>query len=153
MTEFIAIAAVSKNGVIGRDNDIPWDESADMKFFRETTMGEPVIMGRRTWESLPSGLDGRLTVVLSERTHNYGDVHATSIEEAKDVVANYDTAFVAGGEHVYRQMLNDCNRLVLTRIPEEFKGDAIFPEYPPEDFEWELYKEKTCQGLKFQEWR
>lgn len=153
MTELIAIAAASENGVIGRDNSIPWHYPADMKFFREQTMKRPVIMGRRTYEALPGGLDGRLTVVLSECTHNYGDIHATSIEEAKDAVVGHNKAFVAGGEQVYRQMLSDCNRLVLTRIPGRYQGDAVFPEYPPDEFGWELVHSKTVEDLRFEEWR
>ena len=130
------IAAVARNGVIGKDNQLLWHLPGDMRHFRETTRGKPVIMGRKTWESLPEKfrpLPGRLNVVVS-RTPDYaapGAVLAGSLAEALEKAGDGDEVFVIGGAELYRQALPLAGRLYLTEISADFAGDARFPELPP----------------------
>lgn len=133
------IAAVARNGVIGKDNQLLWHLPGDMRHFRETTRGKPVIMGRKTWESLPEKfrpLPGRLNVVVS-RDPAYAAPGATlagSLDEAIDVAQNAEEAFVIGGAQLYRQALPFADRLYLTEIAADFAGDTWFPEVLPEDW-------------------
>ncbi|MDR2614595.1 MAG: dihydrofolate reductase [Candidatus Accumulibacter sp.] len=127
------IAAVARNRVIGRDNRLLWHLPGDMRHFRETTRDRPVIMGRRTWESLPARfrpLPGRPNVVVS-RNPDYaapGAARAGSLIEAIEKAGSEDEIFVIGGAELYRQALPFAERLYLTEIAAEFPGDALFPE-------------------------
>ena len=133
------IAAVARNGVIGRDNQLLWHLPGDMRHFRETTRGKPVIMGRKTWESLPEKfrpLPGRLNVVVS-RTPDYaapGAVLAGSLEDALGKAGEDDEVFVIGGAELYCQALPLAERLYLTEISADFDGDTRFPEIPPDEW-------------------
>lgn len=139
------IAATAHGAVIGIDNRMPWNLPEDMKFFRETTRGKPVIMGRKTWESLPEAfrpLPGRLNIVLSRnpKFHAEGCTVATSFQDALGIAAasKAEIAFVIGGAELYRQTLPYADLLLLTEIEGEFKGDAFFPEF--DKTEWEVTK-------------
>jgi dihydrofolate reductase len=128
------IAAVARRRVIGRDNRLPWHLPGDMRHFRETTRGRPVIMGRRTWESLPEKfrpLPGRLNVVVSGNPGcpALGAVVAGSLAAAVEAAGNSGEIFVIGGAGLYRQALPFAERLYLTEIDAEFLGDAFFPEF------------------------
>ena len=133
------IAAIARNRVIGNDNQLLWHLPGDMRHFRETTRGKPVIMGRKTWESLPEKfrpLPGRLNIVVS-RNPAYaapGATLATSLEDALKQVKDADEAFVIGGADLYRQALPFAERLYLTELTADFEGDTSFPEMPPEDW-------------------
>ena len=133
------IAAVARNGVIGKDNQLLWHLPGDMRYFRDTTRGKPVIMGRRTWESLPEKfrpLPGRLNIVLS-RDPTYltqGATRVTSLDEALTHCASTDEVFVIGGGDLYRQALPLAGRVYLTEITTDFEGDTLFPELPPADW-------------------
>ena len=133
------IAAVARNGVIGQDNQMPWHLPGDMRHFRETTRGRPVIMGRRTWESLPEKfrpLPERLNVVVS-RNPDYaapGAVLAGSLADALGKAGNEGEIFVIGGADLYRQALPLAGRLYLTEIAADFAGDTRFPDVAPEDW-------------------
>ena len=134
------IAAVARNRVIGEDNQLLWHLPQDMRHFRETTRGKPVIMGRKTWESLPESfrpLPGRHNIVVS-RNPAYIAPGATlvgSLAEAIDQTEKADEVFVIGGEALYRQALPLAQRLYLTEIDQDFQGDAFFPEFIPEDWQ------------------
>lgn len=134
------IAAVARNGVIGKDNQLLWHLPGDMRHFRETTRGKPVIMGRKTWESLPEKfrpLPGRLNIVVS-RDPGYqapGATLAGSLQDAIEIARNAEEAFVIGGAELYRQALPFADRLYLTEIAADFAGDTWFPEVPPEDWQ------------------
>lgn len=127
------IAAVARNRVIGKDNQLLWHLPEDMKYFREVTRGHPVIMGRKTWESLPEKfrpLPGRHNIVVS-RNANYpapGATLAGSLEEAIRLTQAENEAFVIGGEAIYRIALPLAQRLYLTEIEQEYEGDAHFPD-------------------------
>lgn len=135
------IAGVARNGVIGRDNTLLWRLPEDMKFFRATTMGAPVIMGRKTWESLPERfrpLPGRHNIVLTRQAgfQAAGASIATHLDEAL-TLAQRDhppRVFVIGGAQIYREALPRADELVLTEIERDFDGDAHFPDVPRDVF-------------------
>lgn len=127
--ELIIIAAVSRNGVIGRDNSLPWRLRADLQHFRATTMGHPILMGRKTWESLGHPLSGRKNLVLT-RDRSFKAEGADcfdNLESALTSLADYDKIFVIGGAELYRQLLERADRLMLTEIAADIVGDAHFP--------------------------
>ncbi len=129
----ILIAAVARNGVIGRDNDLPWRLPADLRHFKKKTLGHTLVMGRRTWESLPGLLPGRKTLVLSRSDPGVpeGVRVVGSFEEAVEVARDGGETelFVAGGAGVYAAGLQFADRMVLTHIEADFEGDTYFPKY------------------------
>jgi dihydrofolate reductase len=125
------IAAVAANGIIGRDNRLPWHLPEDLKHFKALTMGHPMIMGRKTWESLPGRLPGRPHIVIS-RNPDYraeGASVVTSLAAAVDAAGETDEVFVIGGAELYSQALAIADRLQLTEIAADFEGDTRFPAY------------------------
>jgi dihydrofolate reductase len=149
------IAAVAGNRVIGNDNKLLWHIPEDMRHFRETTRGKPVIMGRKTWESLPDSfrpLPGRLNIVVS-RNRAYraeGAELAASLDEAVARAGAVGEVFVIGGAELYRQAMPIAGKLYITEIEADFVGDAVFPEI--NGTEWrECSRESRCDksGLKF----
>jgi len=131
------IAAVASNGVIGKDNDLPWRLPADMKYFKQQTIGKPVLMGRKTFESLGKPLKDRTNVVLSRslETAPEGCEIVGSVSEA---LAKYGDGelMVIGGADIYAQMLGSADRLLLTEIGAPIDGDAYFPAF--DRGEWRL---------------
>mgnify|MGYP000579599113 CR=1 FL=1 len=128
------IAAVARNGVIGKDNQLLWHLPGDMRHFRETTRGKPVIMGRKTWESLPDAfrpLPGRLNIVVSRNPgfEAPGASVVASLPEALAAAGDAEIAFVIGGAELYRQALPLADRLLLTEIDQAYEGDAFFPDF------------------------
>lgn len=129
------IVAVAKNGVIGREGGLPWRLSTDMKRFKAITMGKPVIMGRKTWESLGRPLPGRLNIVIS-RNSDYqaeGAVTVTSLDEAiAEAKARSDDdcaeICIIGGGEIYRQTMTRADILHVTHVDIAIDGDAYFPE-------------------------
>jgi dihydrofolate reductase len=148
-TRVSLIAAVAANRVIGKDNQLLWHLPEDMRHFRETTRGKPVIMGRRTWESLPDSfrpLPGRHNIVVS-RNPAYQAPEATlaaSLEEAILKAGDAAEVFVIGGAELYRQAMPLAHRLYLTEIEESFAGDVCFPEVLPN--EWEEISRQAQRG-------
>lgn len=150
------IAAVARNGAIGKDNQLLWHLPEDMRYFRETTRGKPVIMGRRTWESLPDAfrpLPGRRNVVVS-RNATFQAPGATlvgSLDEAIQLTKDTaDEVFIIGGAELYRQALPAVQRLYLTEIASDFDGDVFFPPIPAND--WTEISRSAAQnapGLEF----
>ena len=146
--DVVLIAAVADNGVIGSDGDMPWHYPEDLKRFKRTTIGHPVIMGRKTYESIAARLDGplpdRVNIVLtsdpSKLPEHEAVVPVTSteqaIEEARVAIAGTDPAddvvFVVGGGTVYEQFLPQASRLALTEIHAEPDGDTRFPDVDPD---------------------
>lgn len=127
--ELVVIAALARNGVIGRDNALPWRLPEDLRHFKETTLGHPILMGRKTWESLGRPLPGRRNIVIS-RDAAYraeGAEVATGIDDAIARCAGAARVFLIGGAELYRQALPHADRLLLTEIDAEFAGDAFFP--------------------------
>jgi dihydrofolate reductase len=134
------IAAVARNGAIGKGNDLLWQEAEDQKHFRRTTLGCPVIMGRRTWDSLPARfrpLPGRRNIVVTRNTawSEPGAEVAHSIEAALALVADAAKAFVIGGGELYAMALPLADELVLTEIDLDFTdADTFFPAWSRADF-------------------
>lgn len=125
------IVAVARNGVIGRDNDLPWRLSADLKRFKALTMGHHVLMGRKTFESIGRALPGREIIVASRRELELPEhVHrAASVPAGIERARSYDEdeLFVAGGASIYEATLPLCDRIYLTRVRAEIEGDVRFP--------------------------
>ena len=137
--EVVVIAAVARNGAIGRGNALLFNEPADQRHFRETTMGCPVIMGRKTWDSLSPRfrpLPGRRNVVVSRDAtwRASGAEVAPSLEQALALVADAPRAFVIGGAQLYAQALPLAHTLVLTEIDADLDGDAHFPAWDRAQF-------------------
>ncbi len=128
------IVAVSRNGVIGRDGGLPWHVSSDLKRFKAMTMGKPVIMGRKTWESLPKRpLPGRRNIVIT-RQADYAAPGADVVESAEAALALCSEApevAVIGGGEIYRMFWDQADRLYLTEIDVEVEGDTRLPFVDP----------------------
>ncbi len=159
------IVAMARNGVIGRDNSLIWHLPADLKYFKETTMGSPVIMGRKTYESVGRPLPGRTNIIVTRR-EGYsaeGCLVAGSLEEAVEMARRdagnaasirrdggssvatdrKDAAkeiFIAGGGEIYRQAMGIADKIYITFVDGEFEGDTFFPPIP--EREWKLVDEK-----------
>ena len=134
------VAAIARGGVIGRDNGIPWRVPEDARHFRALTIGHPVVMGRRTWDSLPSPyrpLPGRRNVVLSRDPdwRAAGAERAGSLDEALGLVDGAPRVFVIGGADVYAAALPIADDLLLTEIDADVDGDTVFPPFDATDFE------------------
>ncbi|WP_295003516.1 dihydrofolate reductase [uncultured Dechloromonas sp.] len=156
MSEVVVIAAVARNRVIGKDNTLIWNIPADMAHFKALTTGQTVIMGRKTWESLPPRfrpLPGRRNIVIS-RQPDYaapGAELADSLEAALALAASTETAFVIGGEQIYRQAIAVADRLEITEVDLEPEGDAWFPSIPADT--WQESRRTPGQGHAFVTYR
>jgi len=133
MTEVVIIAAVAKNRVIGKDNQLIWNIPEDMAHFKALTAGHTVVMGRKTWESLPPRfrpLPGRRNIVISRQADYVapGAELADSLENALKLASTAEIAFVIGGEQIYAQAMALADRLEITEVDLEPEGDAWFPE-------------------------
>ena len=135
------IAALARNRVIGRGNGLPWLLPADLRFFRQTTMGKPLLVGRRTWESIGRPLPGRQMIVLSGDPgyQATGCVVAHTLDEGLALAGDVPELMVIGGATLYEQTLPLAGRLVLTRIDAEIPGDVRFPAW--EERDWRLVRE------------
>ncbi|WP_183430788.1 dihydrofolate reductase [Mesorhizobium sp. RMAD-H1] len=149
------VVAISENGVIGRDNGLPWRLSSDMKRFRAITMGKPIVMGRKTWASIGRPLPGRANIIVTrdaDFTAEGADV-AHSVEEALAIAsrraedAGVDEICVIGGGDVYRQILPLAHRLHLTEVMGRIEGDTHFPPMDPADWR-EVSAEELPAGEK-----
>jgi dihydrofolate reductase len=132
--------AIAENGVIGRDNGLPWRLSTDLKRFKQGTMGKPIVMGRKTWESFPRRpLPGRLNIVVTrdkayraegaEVVHSLGD--ALTLARVRGRCSAEDEICIIGGGQIYAQALPLADRLYVTHVLAPFDGDARFPEIDP----------------------
>ena len=131
MTRIILVAAVAANGIIGKDGKLPWHLPEDLKHFKRVTLGHPVIMGRKTWESLKGPLPGRENIVIT-RQAGYdapGAAVASSLEAALALCAGESVACVIGGEQIFRDSLPIATDLDMTEIQQDFEGDTRFPDY------------------------
>lgn len=155
MTEIILVAAMAENGVIGADGEMPWYFPEDLQHFKETTMGHPVIMGRRTYESIVADLGGplpgRTNIVLTTQSLDVpeGVLLAGDIDEAIDTARDIDdeVVYVVGGGTVYEQFLSLAEWMILTEIDESYEGDTYFPEVERE--EWMEIERDEHEGFAF----
>lgn len=134
--EIIIIAAMARNRVIGRDNKMPWHIPEELRLFKKTTIGHPMIMGRKTFESFPAPLPGRRHLVLS-RNKDYrpkGGEFAASLPDALHACGTAEKVFIIGGAQIFQQALEIATTIVLTYLELEVEGDVIFPEFSKEDY-------------------
>jgi dihydrofolate reductase len=149
------IAAVARNGAIGMNNSLPWSDPEDRRFFRRVTMGCPVVMGRKTWDSLPERfrpLPGRRNIVLTRSTSwcARGAEVANSIESALALLDDAKKVFVIGGADVYSLALPVADELVLTEIDSDLEGDTYFPSWDRSAFRLESRESHTsASGVPF----
>lgn len=131
------IAAIGKNRELGKDNQLIWHLPSDMKFFREQTKGHTIVMGRKTFESLPGMLPKRHHVVIS-RSNPDLDSRVEIFSSIEDFIDAYkdseEEIFVIGGAQIYTQMLPYANRLLLTEIDKEYDADAFFPDFDKDKY-------------------
>ena len=154
------LVAASENNVIGKNNKLPWYLPTDMKYFKNISWAMPVIMGRKTFESLGKPLDGRTNIVITRNPGwKYDGVLVVhGLEDAIKIAEDREVkeVFIIGGAEVFKTSLPDANRVYLTRVHEKFEGDAFFPIL---DSSWQLVRshesppdEKNAYPLSFQVW-
>lgn len=152
------IAAIARNGVIGNKGQLPWRLPADLRRFRQLTMGQTLVMGRRTFESIGRALPGRMTVVLSRGSFQppEGVLVRESLEEALSDDGPRAHVFIAGGAEVYARAMRRAARLHLTRIDEDFEGDVFFPEWDEADYRLAMEERpedaEVSFSYRFQTW-
>jgi len=136
MTRVSLIVARARNGVIGRGNAIPWKIPGEQAYFKRVTMGHPIVMGRRTWESIGRPLPGRRSIVVSRNAafSATGAEVVTSLDAALALAGDVPEIFVIGGAELYRLALPRADRLLITEIDHDFDGDTHFPA--PEPSHW-----------------
>ena len=127
------VAAVAENGVIGRDNALPWRLPADLAHFKRLTLDKPIVMGRRTWESLPGLLPRRRHIVLSHDPDFCADgcTVAASLDAAIAIAGGVPELMIVGGAALYTEALPRASRLYLTRVHARIAGDTLFPDWDP----------------------
>ena len=131
------IWAMARNRVIGRDNDLPWDLPADMKHFISTTKGKPVIMGRKTYQSMPGALPNRHNIIMTRDTSFHADdaTVVADLDSALEVAwatcaeTGVDEIMIIGGAEIYAMALPQADRLYMTTVHTEIAGDVLFPEF------------------------
>jgi dihydrofolate reductase len=146
------VAAVASNGIIGANGALPWRLPEDLRHFKRVTMGHPVIMGRKTWESLKGPLPGRDNIVVT-RTAGYeapGAAVASSLEAALALCLGEPVVFVIGGNRLFAESLPFAAGLVMTEIYKDFEGDTWFPPYDRSHWkETQRERHATAEGMKF----
>lgn len=154
--ELASVAALADNRVIGRNGEVPWDFPEDKRQYRARVADAPVILGRRTFESMLDDLPGRVQIVLS-RTARDSSIqsaeYVTSVQDAIDLAATHtvDTTYVIGGAAIYHLFQPHLDRMILTRVPGTYEGDAYYPEWEPAN--WTLVDETTYEGFTVQDWK
>jgi len=152
MTRIYLVAAVAANGIIGKDGKLPWHLPEDLKHFKRVTLGHPVIMGRKTWESLKGPLPGRENIVVTRQT-GYdapGAAVARSLGAALALCAGESVACVIGGEQLFKESLPMAAGLIMTEIKQDFAGDTRFPDYDHSQWrETQREAHTAASGMRF----
>ncbi|AAU38465.1 type 3 dihydrofolate reductase [[Mannheimia] succiniciproducens] len=149
------IVAATKNHVIGKDNQMPWHLPADLKWFKENTLGKPVIMGRKTFESIGRPLPKRVNIVLSRHPFEHeGVIWKESLESAVDFLKDSAEIMLIGGGQLFEQYLSQADKLYFTEIQTELEGDTFFPAINTDEWEisYEEYRpadENNAYDLRF----
>lgn len=142
------LVASSENNVIGKDNQLPWHLPNDLKYFKNLTWGMPILMGRKTFDSIGKALPGRKSIVITrnEDWRHAGVDVVHSIDEAiqKAESLGVKEVFVIGGAEIFKTSLPAANRIYLTRIHQDFEGDVFFPEISTN--EWDLTSSRYCEA-------
>ncbi len=159
MTEIVLVAAVARNGVIGDGARMPWHLPADLAFFKRTTMGHALIMGRATFDSIGRALPGRRSIVVTRQpAWRHADVEvAHSVDEALVLAGPEGPVFVVGGGQIYAQAMDVATRLIITEVDAEPAGSVVFPAIDPgvwtetsrdpqDGFAWVTYERRPRGG-------
>lgn len=152
---FSLIVATTLNNAIGKDNQMPWHLPADLAWFRQNTTGKPVIMGRKTFESIGRPLPKRINIVLSRKPFEHeGVIWKDSLESAVDLVKDSEEILLLGGGELFKQYLPQADKLYLTQIQAEIEGDTFFPTLNWDEWqiEYEAYRpadENNAYDLRF----
>jgi len=153
VSEIVLIVAAAENGVIGKDGAIPWRLPEDLRRFKALTMGHPIVMGRKTWDSFPKKpLPGRTNIVITRQPgwRAQGAVTAASLEDALGIArSESETVFVIGGGEIYRAALPLAMRVELTDVHQAFDGDAHFPALDKSWRETAREEHATPDGLRY----
>jgi len=140
------LVAASQNNVIGKNNQLPWHLPNDLKYFKNLTWGMPILMGRKTFDSIGKPLPGRKSIVITRNNdwRHEGVEVVHSIEEAIKKAESFGVKeiFVIGGAEIFKTSLQDADKIYLTRIHQEFDGDVYFPDVTKD--EWQLTSERFC---------
>ncbi len=152
--KLVLIVAHDEALVIGKDGGLPWRLPADLKHFKETTMGKPIMMGRGVFEELnEKPLPGRDNIVISSRKWDHVKSFIT-IEHALDYLREHDTVFVIGGAKLYASMMNLVDSMIVTEVPGVHEGDTFFPDYRPDIGRvWQEISSREADGLTFKTYR
>jgi dihydrofolate reductase len=139
------IVAWARRGVIGRAGTLPWHLPEDLRHFKRTTLGHPIIMGRRTWDSIGRPLPGRRSIVVTHnaRWSEAGSERAASLPQALAMCADASEVFVIGGAQLFAQALPLAQRMFLTAIDADFEGDTFFPP-----FDLRSWRQSSCEHLR-----
>ena len=130
MAQFKAIAAVSQNGVIGKQGDLPWRIPGELKWFKKITMGHVIVMGRKTWDSLPGALPGRENWILSRSNLSSENFRTFNSFEQIEKEAGDRTVFIIGGGEIYSSFISKCEELFITEVQQFIEdGDVFFPTF------------------------
>ena len=158
----IGIVAIAQNFAIGKDGKLPWHYSADLKFFKQTTSGNAIVMGRKTFESVNKPLPGRINIVIT-RQADWEAVGVTVARDLQDALkkaaeTNCKEAFVIGGGEIYKWALSITDIIYLTRVHVQMEGDTFFPLINEADWELESNQdfsadEKHAYAYSFQKWK
>ena len=136
------IAAMDNNRLIGKDNDLPWHLPADLQHFKSVTMNKPILMGRKTYDSIGRPLPGRQNIVITRNDIKIeGVTVVNSIDEAISSAKDAEEVMVIGGSSIYELVLPEVQRMYLSFVEGEFEGDAWFPEF--DENEWKIIDEKV----------
>ena len=147
MNNLSIIVAYSKNRAIGKNNQLPWKLSEDLKNFKKITMGNSIIMGRKTFESIGFILKGRQNIVISKTAKFQGVTMSSSITDSINKAKKSKEIFFIGGQDIFEQTISLVDKIYLTRINEEIDGDRFFPEF---DFnQWEVIEKKEFSKNEF----
>ena len=139
------IAAMDKNRLIGSDNGLPWHLPADFKHFKEVTLGKPVLMGRKTFESIGRPLPGRKNIVISRSGFSADGVDVVdSIDSGLELVEDAEEVMIIGGANIYEQMISRAEKMYLTFVDADCKGDAWFPEI--NQLEWDMLDQQNFKA-------
>ena len=133
MPEYIIIVAIAQNGVIGRDGKLPWHLPSDLQHFKRTTMNHPLIMGRKTYDSIGRPLPGRDNIILTRNKDLElpGCICVNSIEAAVKICEKQEKVFIIGGGDIFRDSLMITDTIIVTELKREVDGDVFFPEIDP----------------------
>lgn len=153
MKNITMIAAIGKNRELGKNNDLIWHLKEDMKFFKDQTMGKPIVMGRKTFESLPKLLPGRKHIILTKQKLDVPEevLLFHNKEEILDYIKSYqEEVMIIGGASIYKEFLEDSNKLVLTEIDDEDKtADTYFPYFDKNEWLKEELSQVEENNIKY----